>query len=70
MRREGRVEEVVLKYCPFCGGEAEFRVTNSHWKNGGGVGVRCKECKALSATRQGPDAKLRAAELWNRTVEL
>jgi Lar family restriction alleviation protein len=55
-----------LVHCPFCGGEAEFRYANRQWKNGGTVGVRCKDCGAMTAARQGAERQLRAAELWNR----
>jgi Lar family restriction alleviation protein len=57
---------LTLVHCPFCGGEAEFRYANRHWKNGGTTGVRCKDCGAMTAVRQGADRQLRAAELWNR----
>jgi Lar family restriction alleviation protein len=66
VRKTVRLE---LLHCPFCGGEAEFRQANQHWGNGGGYGVRCKDCKVVSAIRMGAEGQLRAAELWNRRVK-
>ncbi len=66
VRRTVRIE---LLHCPFCGGEAGFRVTKE-WQKGGSWGVRCKECGAMTALRAGADAKVRAAEIWNRRAKL
>lgn len=63
---------LVLSHCPFCGGEAEFRV-GGNWdpkrQERVGVGVRCKDCGALTPVRQSDSAHVKAAELWNRRVE-
>ncbi len=60
---------VELAACPFCGGEAEFRTGGNYSSKHGrrmGTGIRCKDCKVVSPTREGPDSQIRAAELWNR----
>jgi hypothetical protein len=68
--RKRRVK-IELKHCPFCGGEAEFR-TGGNWNprlgRRMGTGVRCKECKVASPTREGADSQLRIVEQWNRRV--
>lgn len=61
--------EIKLKNCPFCGGEARLWV----WSDGGGVCVRCSKCYCQTATRS-DDALLkhldpaveRVIEAWNR----
>lgn len=63
--------EIELKHCPFCGGEAEFRIGGNYDRISGrrlGTGVRCKDCHVVSPVRQGFDSQLRAAELWNKRV--
>ena len=63
---------LVINHCPFCGGEAEFRVAGNYNPKLGrrmGAGVRCKDCHAGTAVRDGADSQLRAAELWNRRSE-
>jgi len=69
-RKTVRIE---LSHCPFCGGEAEFRIGgnyNSKLDRRMGVGVRCKECKVLTPVREGGDCpETRAAEVWNRRAE-
>lgn len=63
---------IELTHCPFCGGEAEFRVGGNYCARRDrrmGVGVRCKDCGALTPVRQSGDCpELSAAELWNRRV--
>lgn len=69
VRKTVRIE---LKHCPFCGGEAEFRIGgnwNPRLDQRMGTGVRCKGCKVVTPVRQGYDSQLRAAELWNRRAE-
>lgn len=60
-----------LAHCPFCGGEAEFRVggnySSKHNKRMG-IGVRCIDCKAVTPTREGSDNYERATSEWNRRV--
>ena len=63
--------EIKLRLCPFCGGEARLWV----WSDGGGVCVRCTKCYCQTATRS-DDALLhhldpaveRVIEEWNRRV--
>lgn len=60
---------VDLTGCPFCGGEADF-------KNGGnwhpklnrrmGFSVQCKDCGAKTPFKQGFDAQMVVAEMWNK----
>lgn len=69
-----KVVRIELSHCPFCGGEAEFRV-GGNWnpKLGRrmGVGVRCKDCGSITPVRQSGDCpEQRAAELWNRRVSI
>jgi len=62
--------KLVLAHCPFCGGEAEFREANHHWgkPQRPSVGVRCKDCGALTCLRRGENPHALAADLWNRRV--
>ena len=50
-------DEMKLKPCPFCGGEAELTV----------VGVRCK--KTSCASIHNPLFPEKAIETWNRRVQ-
>ncbi len=65
---------IVLQHCPFCGGAAEFRIGGNYNRKLDcrmGVGVRCTECKVLTPIKEGGECpEMRAAELWNRRVEL
>ncbi len=63
--RKKVTKTITLKHCPFCGGPARFTNEGSNQ-----VGVQCAECKVRSPLRGGKDqAKLNAAEVWNRRVE-
>lgn len=65
-------EELKLKPCPFCGGEARLWV----WSDGGGVCVRCSDCYCQTDTKS-DDAFLkhlkpaveRVIEEWNRRAK-
>ena len=66
-------EEIKLKACPFCDGDARLWV----WSEGGGVCVRCTSCWCQTATRS-DDALLRppirpaverVIEEWNRRAK-
>lgn len=66
-------EDIKLKSCPFCGGDARLWV----WSEGGGVCVRCTKCYCQTSTRS-DDALLnpyiepaveRVIEEWNRRAK-
>jgi Lar family restriction alleviation protein len=61
--------KIELAHCPFCGGEAEFRIGGNYNRKLDrrmGVGVRCKECKAMTPVREGSECpEVRAAKQWN-----
>lgn len=58
MGESENMEEIKLKPCPFCGGEAEFVGYKSYW-------IICVDCTAESAVY---DSKAEAVEAWNRRV--
>ncbi len=64
VERTSKTIRVELLHCPFCGGRAEFRESTNCYH-----GVRCTECKALSAMKHGVNGQIRAAEVWNRRAE-
>lgn len=72
-KKVARTVKIELAHCPFCGGEAEFRTGgNYHPKlnRRKGIGVRCKDCKALTPVKESGDCPEQlAAECWNRRVE-
>ena len=65
-------EEIKLKPCPFCGGDARLWV----WSEGGGVCVMCTVCRCQTSTTS-DDALLkhlepaveRVIEAWNRRAK-
>lgn len=71
--RKKKSVRIELSACPFCGGEAEFRVGgnwNSKLGRRMGVGVRCKDCGAMTPVRQrGSCPEETAADLWNRRAQ-
>lgn len=56
-----------IKYCPFCGGEAQL-IDCTEVVNRGAVVVECYNCGASGPVVFGvkDDPKPRAIELWNR----
>lgn len=57
MLEESKMNEIGLKACPFCGGEARFIKT---WIT---EYVQCKKCKASTGIRSSFEE---SAEAWNR----
>lgn len=68
------MDEIKLKPCPFCGGEA------AAFEYGGSCWVRCRNCRVmtevfynvftdnLTNTTVQQDGKLKALKAWNRRV--
>lgn len=59
------MSEIKLKPCPFCGGEAIINVV---------LGMDCKtamcvKCYAQVGNFDGNNAKIKAAEAWNRRAD-
>ena len=54
-------EQIKLRKCPFCGGEAEINYTFQHFE--ASYWVECTECKARTKKEQW---KIWAVEAWNR----
>ena len=50
---------IELKPCPFCGGEAEMIVNNSHGM------IICTKCKVYKLFIVVIDGREKAAEAWN-----
>ena len=59
-KRVARTDEIKLKPCPFCGGEADIIPTGEGWF------VECQECNNMTDIH---DTPLAAAETWNRRIE-
>lgn len=63
------MNEIKLKPCPFCGGEAEFGTNPTGYRT---IWVYCSECKAESNRFESniySCAAEDAAEAWNRRTE-
>lgn len=64
-----KLSEIKLKTCPFCGGEAKFRTTNSFTPS---IWVYCSKCNAKSNAFDNSlyyCAAEKAAENWNSRLE-
>ena len=59
-KERGRMSEIKLKPCPFCGGEAEILNVDDRYT------ARCRSCFCGTGEYKDPE---RASETWNRRAD-
>lgn len=59
-KERGRMSEIKLKPCPFCGGEAEILNVDDRYT------AKCRSCFCGTGEYKDPE---RASETWNRRAD-